>query len=461
MNPQSHQASRHTPDRVRGIDRNRFTGSRAESLAGLLIMAMVLLMTLENVLSLPNTDSLRWLASACAWSATLILIRRVTRFLQIQVGILLGIGLTMIAWAQSQKVSISLVDTLSINAGLLSMIAAVGFLRLVALPATSNITLLPVGKQAYWQTLASIGLFGSVINISAPILIADRIHQQRPLNLFTAQSIIRIFCSMSNWSPFFGAMAAVLTYVDQARVDWIVLTCLPFSLLCSVLVYLEARWRHSSRLPEFVGYPLKKEALHVPGILLICVVVFASSFPNLSILSAITICALTVSITILVIRHGIYSMTGQVRNHVTTYLPRMVGELSLFLSAGVFAVGMAALLETGLISSPFTRFDGMTAVQLLGFMLLAAIIGIHPIILISSITPMLLELDPNPTLLAIVYLTSWHLGTCSSYLSGVQLIFQGRYDLPSWKSSIRNWPYSFSMYLIASGWLLALSSFLP
>ena len=216
-----------------------------------------------------------------------------------------------------------------------------------------------------------------------------------------------------------------------------------------------------NRLPRFVGYPLKREALLVPCVLLLCVVVSANRFSALSILSIITLCALVVSITILVIRHGLDGMASQLSDHVTTYLPKMVGELSLFLSAGVFAVGVAALLETGLIASPFTRFDGATAAQLLGWMLFAAVIGIHPIILISSITPMVLTLDPNPTLLAIVYLTAWHLGTCSSYLSGVQLVFQGRYGIVAWQSAIRNWPYAFVAYLIACAWLWMLSTWLP
>ncbi len=435
--------------------------TRAGPLAGLLIMGMILSVTVDNLLRLPDTDWLRWIASGSAWTAAMLLIHRATRVLRVQVGLLLGAGLVMIVRAHSEGVSIDPLAALSINTGLLTMIAAVGFLRLVALPRSGTLTQLPVGRRAYWQTLAGIGVFGSVINISAPILIADRIDRQRPLDPFTTQSIIRVFCSMSNWSPFFGAMAAVLSYVDQARIDLIMLACLPFSLLCSALVYLEARWRYAHRLPRFVGYPLKQEALLVPCVLLLCVVVSVNRFPALSILSIITLCALAVSITILVIRHGLDGMASQLSDHVTTYLPKMVGELSLFLSAGVFAVGVAALLETGLIASPFTRFDGATAAQLLGWMLLAAVIGIHPIILISSITPMVLTLDPNPTLLAIVYLTAWHLGTCSSYLSGVQLVFQGRYGIVAWQSAIRNWPYAFVAYLIACAWLWMLSAWLP
>ena len=440
--------------------RDLFPGGTWQTVAGLLILAMILLTILDNVAQWKFSDSLRWLAGGSAWLATLILIRRATLFLRIQVGILLGIGLVMILFAQNRGAVVDPLLAASTNTGLLSMIAAVGFLRLVALPHTGEIRRLPVGRRAYLQTLASIGVFSSVINISAPILISDRIHRERPLDRFTIQSIIRVFCSMSNWSPFFGAMAAVLAYVGGARLDLIILACLPFSLLCAALVYLEALLRFPDRMAGFVGYPLEREALLVPAVLLLFVAVSANAFPDTSILILISLCALSVSALLLMVRHGPSGMARQLKDHTLTHLPRMVGELSLFLSAGVFAVGMAALIDSGLITSPFTRFDGTAAIELLGLMLVAALLGIHPIILVSSLTPMVMALDPNPTLLAIVYLTAWNLGTCSSYLSGTQLIFQGRYGFPSWKSASWNWPYALVMYGIASLWISILSRFL-
>ena len=439
---------------------DRYTGGALQTVAGLLILAMVLLTILDNLASWRFSDPLRWVAGISAWLATLLLIRRATFFLRIQVGILLGAGLGMILLAHGRGAAIDPLSAISTNTGLLSMIAAVGFLRLVALPRPGEVRRLPVGRRAYLQTLASIGVFSSVINISAPVLIADRIHRERPLDRFTTQSVIRVFCGMSNWSPFFGAMAAVLTYVGGARLDLIMLACLPFSLLCVAVVYLEARWRYPDRMIGFVGYPMEREALLVPAMLLLLVAVSAQVFPGISILALIAVCALAVSALLLAVRHGPGEMASRMRDHTLTFLPRMVGELSLFLSAGVFAVGMAAMIDSGLITSPFTRFDGVTAAQLLCLMLVAALVGIHPIILVSSLTPMVMALDPNPTLLAIVYLTAWNLGTGSSYLSGTQLIFQGRYGIPSWKSASWNWPYALVMFLLASGWLLVLSRFL-
>ena len=66
---------------------------------------------------------------------------------------------------------------------------------------------------------------------------------------------------------------------------------------------------------------------------------------------------------------------------------------------------------------------------------------------------MILGLDPNPELLAATFLFGWHLGTCASPLSGTNLVFQGRYDIPSWKMALWNWPYALTMLAVAALWL--------
>ena len=72
---------------------------------------------------------------------------------------------------------------------------------------------------------------------------------------------------------------------------------------------------------------------------------------------------------------------------------------------------------------------------------------------------MILTLDPDPNLLAITYLLGWNLGTCCSPLSGTHLVFQGRYDIPSWKAAMWNWPYALIMYGFAVIWLQLLEEY--
>ena len=409
-------------------------------------------------LSLPFDPA--WIAGITSWLAALLLVNNASRILQVQVGLLLTIGLILIFYAASQGAEINLLKVISSNSGLLSMIAAVGFLRLVAISDADKEAQLPVGRRSYLHTLLGVNLLSTIINISAPMLIADRIHQQKPLQRFTSQSLTRVFCGCASWSPFFGAMAVVLTYVSQAKLLWIVIAGLPFTIIGLVVVYAEARIRYPEEVDNFVGYPIHLNSLKIPFILVVSVILGFWLLPGTPVLVVIGSSALLVTSLTLLVRNRA-SVTAELGGYVVNGLPRMVNELTLFLAAGVLAAGMSAIIDNGVLQTPFTHFDATTSVQLLGFMLFCAIIGIHPVILISSLTPLILTLDPNPNLLAVTYLFAWNLGTCSSPLSGTNLVFQGRYNIPSWKAAIWSWPYVIVMYLIAAIWLPLVADLFP
>jgi len=421
---------------------------------------MVLITVLNGLFEFSLPFDPAWIAGVSSWLAALLLVKNASRILQVQVGILLTIGLILIFYAISQGAEIDLLNVISSNSGLLSMIAAVGFLRLVAISDADKEAKLPVGRRAYLHTLLGVNLLSTIINISAPMLIADRIHQQKPLQRFTSQSLTRVFCGCASWSPFFGAMAVVLTYVSQAKLLWIVLAGLPFTIMGLVVVYSEARFRYPKEVDGFVGYPIHLNSLKIPFILVVSVVLGFWLLPETPVLVVIGSSALLVTSLTLLIRNRA-SATAQLGSYVVNGLPRMVNELTLFLAAGVLAAGMSAIIDNGTLQTPFTHFDATTSVQLLGFMLFCAIIGIHPVILISSLTPLILTLDPSPNLLAVTYLFAWNLGTCSSPLSGTNLVFQGRYNIPSWKAAIWSWPYVIVMYLIAAIWLQLVADLFP
>ena len=111
------------------------------------------------------------------------------------------------------------------------------------------------------------------------------------------------------------------------------------------------------------------------------------------------------------------------------------------------------MITSGVLSNPFTEFDAITAAQVLAIIVLCGFVGIHPIIMISSFAPMILTLDPDPSLLAATFLFGWHLGTCSSPLSGTNLVFQGRYGIASLKIALWNWPYAIAMVIIGGNYL--------
>lgn len=402
-----------------------------------------------------------WIAGAFAWAAAALLFVDTRGTLKIQVGVILGLGILLLVFARGSNTPIDFDIVLSSSTGLMTMIAAVGFLRLVVIPDTRIEETLPLGRKAFWQTILGLNISASVINISAPVLIADRIHAQRPLDRFSAQSITRIFCGVSSWSPFFGAMAVVLTYVSDASLSWIMLAGFPFTLIGFVGVYAEARLRFAREVDNFVGYPMQLGALKVPAILIACVLVLSQLLPDTPILVLIALSALSVTAGVLLFRRGARASLGALRDYVFTGLPRIVNELCLFLAAGVLAAGISALILSGVLSNPFTEFDAVTAAEVFAIIVLCGFCGIHPIIMISSFAPMILTLDPDPNLLAATFLMCWNLGTCASPLSGTNLVFQGRYGLPSWKIAVWNWPYAIVMIGVGALWLQVVARMLP
>ena len=395
------------------------------------------------------------------WGAAVLLIPALPTVLKAQALVLLVTGGALLLYTYLSGGSLQLTRIVASNTPLLTMIAAVGFLRLVAIPDSEAAGSLPRGRKSFLQTLCGLSLFSSVINVSAPIIISDRIHAERPLDRLTSRSITRIFCSVSSWSPFYGAMAVVLTYVTDANIGWIIVAGLPFSLAGLAFVYLGACIRSPAAVEEFIGYPMNRSMLLVPILLMLTVITGFLLFRDKPVLLIIAISALLLTLALLGLRKGPRRMASEAFDFICTGLPRMSNELVLFLSAGVLAVGISGLVDLGLIHNPFTAFSALTALQLLGIIICLAAIGVHPVIPITSFTALIMPLDPNPNLLAAVYLFGWHLGTCSSPLSGTNLMFQGRYGVPALKSAFWNWPYAAGMFLIAVPWLFALTSWAP
>ena len=332
-----------------------------------------------GLLELVSPNKFLLFAGFAGWFAGLFLICDASRTLQIQVGVLIAIGILLMWFASNGGAELDYYGSVTGNIGLLTMVTAVGFLRMVAMPTNEKKMALPVGRGAYTQTLLSTSLFGLVINISAPIIIADRIDGRRPMQRFTSQSITRVFSGCASWSPFFGGMAVVLTYIEDAQLVWIMLAGLPFAVVGLMVVYSEALLRYDKEVSEFVGYPMRLANLWIPVLLALSVMLLTWAIPDLSILVVIALSVLLLTVLTLLKREGIAASGRQLYDHVINRLPRVVNELVLFLAAGTLASGISATLQTGVLRNPITTFDVVSAIQLLGFLVVVAAMWYTPL----------------------------------------------------------------------------------
>lgn len=420
------------------------------ALAGLLLALMVASSIASGLW--PVIPS--WPSGVFAWGAGLLLLSRASRLQMVQTAALLMVGGVIFAAALNSGGQPSWSRLLDANTSLLSMLAAVSFLRLAVASGADDARQPPRGLPAFGQTMLAVALFGGFINISAPVLVADHLSRRQPLSPFAAQSITRVFTGGATWSPFFAGMAVVLTYIADAQLLRLMLIGLPFALIGLLLVVCEAGLRFRPQLEVFTGYPITMANLWLPLILALSVILGHAVLPRVPILAIIALAALAVSGTFLLFARGVAGACRQTWGHIAQGLPGMVGELLLFLAAGVLVVGLQALVAATELRLPLIgEYDPAIAGALLAAMLLTSACGIHPIIPIAVITPLLQPIHPEPHLLAMTYLFAWSLGTCASPLSAINLILQGRYGLSSTRAAVGNWPFVAVMFFVALAFL--------
>ena len=77
-----------------------------------------------------------------------------------------------------------------------------------------------------------------------------------------------------------------------------------------------------------------------------------------------------------------------------------------------------------------------------------AVAGLHPVIGISIVGPLLMPLQPDQSMLGIIFLSSWALGSAAGPLSGMNISVQGKYGIDGMQIMRWNLPYMLGMSLL-------------
>ncbi len=334
------------------------------------------------------------------------------------------------------------------NQAVIAMFTAVGFLRIVPMPAMAKAP--PRGKWAVWQTMFSLNWFGAIVNMSAIVLFGDRLAgETRRLNRLQGMVLARGFAPAAIWSPFFVAMGIALTSAPGARITALVLWGLPISQgLLLLMAWYTGRSRQEVR--EFSGYPLSLEALRGPIVLMAAVMLAHWVRPDIPVLSIIT---LVVPLYALVVsRHprGISAFA----QHIVKELPRMGAEVTLFLAAGVLGTGLGALVTQIEIPFVLPSQDALSAALGLAIILVFAGIGVHPVVGISVIGALFSSAGIDPNLLAMSFLMGWSLGILINPFASVSMLLAGRYGYSFRLLWLENSLMVILGYVLCCVWLL-------
>lgn len=353
---------------------------------------------------------------------------------------------------------IDFIKVFTVNQYLITLLIGVGFLRLIASPKKEKNSLLPKGKKSFIKTYLGVHFFGSVINLSSLILVADKMYKKAPLTNTQVVLLTRAFASDAYWSPFFVAFAAAITYAPKLNTSIIILNGLVLAFFAFLITYIEVVKNKEFNIDEFNGYPLSFESLYLPFVLSLLVLVTNHFHPEIKVIVLISTYSILMTLIILPVKKGFKQIYSKLNTHIIDELPKMKTELSLFLVAGMFGISISSILIGLNLDLPFEIFDWQIASILLLIFIVLAFIGIHPIITIAIIGDFLGGV--NHTLLALTFLMAWSTTVSTSPFSGLNLTIVARYNFDAKEVFRLNIFYALKMYLLCTLFLFLLSKYL-
>ena len=378
-----------------------------------------------------------------AWLVPLLMWRTLGRSACNQASVLMAIGCASLIFSAFRGVFLGWQQIFSANLPLLAMFVAVSFLALMNAGFEDHT--LPKGKTAVITTAFGTHLLGAVINVSVLFVFGDRL--QRKDALTTVQRIIlaRSFCAAAWWSPFFVATGVALTYAPG--MSWRE-TLIPGAIMSVIAMGYSIVEVCCFRKAAFSGYPLKAESLAVPMFLAAAVIGVQHFKPGISILNLI--CMLSPA-GALVLMKGRPRM-ATLHDFIDTRLTSVSSQFALFLAAGVFSTGIKSITHVypALFSLEGFAFNPGLFSVVLGVMIIIGIMGVHPLVSISIVSPLLLPLNPGHSQLGFLFLSGWAVATGVSPLSGVGLALVSRYHASPREIIKNNWHYAVMMWAIAS-----------
>ncbi|MDP6580470.1 MAG: hypothetical protein QF681_07435 [Vicinamibacterales bacterium] len=423
--------------------------SVARTAAGILLAGMLLVGIAGSVW--PVVPALA--PPLLAWCAFGLLGPKLGRPQRVQALVFVAVGAVALVWGISRGAELRVERILGQNQPILSMLAAITLLRLLNPPVGEAEPELPRGLGTYVRSMFGVHAFGAIINISAVIIMADRLARAAPLKMNQAQLLSRAFTAVAFFSPFIGGVALALAYTPGSNPLLLLTFGGPLALVALVLLTWYAHTGRVDDIENFRGYPVHFESLMVPLVLGTAVLLAYTLTSSYSVLSLITMLTPVIAGTALLVRDGPSRASRALKHYVTTRVPEMGGELALFLGAGVLGAGLVAVFSANGHWVPFETFDAGDASLLLLVFILTSLACIHPVVVVSVVVPLLQSIDPDPSFVAIAFAMGWGLGCAVNPMSGINLVLSTRYGASNWALGRNNVAFSATLYPVAVGLL--------
>ncbi|MCA0756303.1 hypothetical protein KP806_14710 [Paenibacillus sp. N4] len=296
---------------------------------------------------------------------------------------------------------------------------------------------------------------------------------QRGMTLLLANALNRGFAGAILWSPYFAAMAVV---VSTLSVNWS--TLLPYMLglsFISIVVSLAVDvkgLRHSAE--DVKGQvqseepPAVKRKTSFPaglGLYLLSAVVVVLVLERFVELPMVLITCMAAAMFPLIwclAKGTMATYRKGLENHVTVTLPALKKEMTLFLAAGFFsgsfgATGFGAIIPGLLEPIPLPISITFSIVTIV-LIMVTSMAGLHPIV---PVTIFAAGIDPaavhiTPEYLAVLLLGSWGLSNTISPVSAVNNLLAGLYKKPVYDFAVPNYKFAACMAVMLLLYLIVI-----
>ncbi len=357
--------------------------------------------------------------------------------------LLLGIGFIVLFFSACKGVYLGWQQIFAVNLPLLAMFVAVSFLSLTNTGVEDHA--LPRGKKSVIKTAIGTSLLGAVINLSVLFVFGDRLQKNGRLTRTQLIILARSFNAAAWWSPFFVATGVALTYAPEMLWQKTLIPGLVMSVIAICVSIVEVCY---FRKEDFSGYPFKAESMTIPVFLSAIVICLHYFQPDMSILNIICIISPVGSIIFMKCRPRIETLHGFIK----TKMSSVSSQFTLFLAAGIFSAGIKSIIH---VYPELLRLEGLAFTPVLfsivlGLMIIVGIMGVHPVVSISVVSPLLLPLHMDHSQLGFLFLSSWAIANSCSPLSGIGLALVSRYHASPKEIIQNNWHYGVMMWAIAS-----------
>ncbi|BCB07667.1 hypothetical protein HHSLTHF2_15570 [Vreelandella venusta] len=426
-----------------------------QRVAGVLILLGLVAQIIGFIGVIPTAQAVSYVL----WVAVALLWQDIPRRSRIQAGVLITLGALMLVVARVvYGANVNWPAMLQGNVFVATMLVGVSFISLIGTQGNKR----PPGKRVtgadgVLRTWLGVHFLGTILNLSTIFMVGDRLARRSPLTMPQLLALNRGLSSAALWSPFFASMAVVIALAPDVQYGQIALIGFPLAVLSGLLTTLELSRQFD--LTEVDGFSLSPRSLLMPASMAALVMLFHFWLtPSLTIVSIITF-LLPVVAVLSNLREGTRFTLRRIRQHTTTRLPAMRGEISLFLAAGLLTLGLSTLVTAaaGDEWTLFATFGMWQAMVSFAAITLSALAGLHPIIGVSVLASILNLASGEQTLFAFVALSAWAVGTSVGPLSGINLSLQGRYRVSGYRMMKNNLLYAAMMSLLSLGAIAGLS----